>query len=183
MLKVVIKDEDVGLPSKAINNPRTRKAARGIVLNSKNQIAIFHKKRMNQYKLPGGGIEGQETPEKTFYREIKEETGCGEIEIISELGTVEEMEGGSNFYQISYVFLARATKSPRAMELTQKEKAEGAELLWLSLDEAEKKITDCIPNLRGSAFEKAEDAAALKFETRRDLEILKYYKAHKKELQ
>lgn len=66
-----------------MNNSRLRLGARGIAIREDGKIAIFNKSNKNEYKLPGGGLEGEgeEEPEEAFKREVVEEIGC-EIEII-----------------------------------------------------------------------------------------------------
>jgi ADP-ribose pyrophosphatase YjhB (NUDIX family) len=66
-----------------MNNSRLRLGARGIDIREDGKIAIFNKSNKNEYKLPGGGLEGEgeEEPEEAFKREVLEEIGC-EIEII-----------------------------------------------------------------------------------------------------
>lgn len=48
------------------------------------KIAVFNKTAKNEYKLPGDGVEGDETPQDAFVREGLEETGC-KVEIVDEL--------------------------------------------------------------------------------------------------
>lgn len=66
-----------------MNNSRLRLGARGIAIREDGKIAIFNKSNKNEYKLPGGGLEGEgeEEPEEAFKREVLEEIWC-EIEII-----------------------------------------------------------------------------------------------------
>ena len=71
-----ITDEDIGEKSVNMMNPKLRLGARGIVIREDGKIAIFNKSNKNEYKLPGGGLEGEEKPEEAFKREILEETGC-----------------------------------------------------------------------------------------------------------
>ncbi|MGN1201559.1 MAG: NUDIX hydrolase [Candidatus Caccovivens sp.] len=175
MFQKMIKDEDIGLENKALHNPIKRFGARGIVLKD-DKIALFHKKNKNEYKLPGGGIENGESPEDAFIREVLEETGCV-IKIISKLGTIEEFKGHTNFYQLSHVFLAEVVKDTKKLHVTEKEKAEGAELLWMSFDDAIKTINNCFDNLKPSPFDKDENVYATKFIIKRDASILNYYKS------
>ena len=97
-----ITDKDIGKQPIEMDNPRLRLGARGIVIREDGKIAIFNKSNKNEYKLPGGGLEGEEKPEEAFKREVLEETGC-EVEIIECLGTTEEYKTFDNFKQISYV--------------------------------------------------------------------------------
>ena len=70
-----ITDKDIGENTIGMENPRLRYASRGIVIREDGKIAVFNKSNKNEYKLPGGGKEGKETPEETFKREVLEETG------------------------------------------------------------------------------------------------------------
>ncbi len=167
----IIKDEDFGLKSIEFNNPRIRKGARGIIIREDGKIAIFNKTNKNEYKLPGGGIDPGETPQAAFIREALEETGC-KVEIIKELGTIEEHKSLDNFKQISYLFVAKVLENNNSLNLTQKEKDEGARLLWLDKNEALKLITDCINNLKASEYENLYHS---KFIVLRDKYILEYY--------
>lgn len=167
----VLVDEDFGLKSIEFNNPRIRKGARGIIINSDGKIAVFNKANKNEYKLPGGGIDDGENPEIAFKREAMEETGC-EIEIIKSLGTIKEHKSLDNFKQISYVFVAKVVNDRHKLNLTQKEKDEGAQLLWVEDIEALKLITDCYDNLKESKYENIYHS---RFIALRDRCILEYY--------
>lgn len=105
----LVTDEDLGLEITELNNPYTRYGARGIVARSDGKIALFYKAKMNEYKLPGGGIDPGEQPIDAFKREIMEEVGC-EICNIKPLGYTEERKGKTNFKQISFFFIAKFIK-------------------------------------------------------------------------
>lgn len=179
MTIAIIKDSDlgIGLKDKPLNNPITRYASRGILLNQEGKIGLFHKALKHEYKLPGGGMDGDD-PVTAFKREMMEETGC-EVEIIQKLGTIEEHKGQTNFKQISHVYVARVTKDTHTLHLTEKEKAEGAEFLWATLDEAITLIHDSFDKLVASSAKVkngAESVYMTQFVIKRDEAILQYYK-------
>ena len=77
------KDVDFGLEDVEIKEPKRRMIVRGIVVDQSGAVAIFNKRVENDYRLPGGVIKNDESPEDTFLKEIKREIGC-EIEIIED---------------------------------------------------------------------------------------------------
>ncbi len=174
-LHVTITDKDLGLERKELNHPVIRMASRGIVINKDGKIAVMHKRLKNEYKLPGGGMEGPEEKEKAFLREVLEETGC-HVEIIEFLGTVEEERTQKNFKQISYVYVAKVTEDTNTFHLTKKEEKEGMELLWMELGDAMDKVTNCYQYLKPSSY---GDIYYTKFAVTRDKKILQYYKERK----
>lgn len=173
-----ITDKDIEEKNIGMSNPRLRLGARGIVIREDGKIAIFNKSNKNEYKLPGGGLEGEEKPEDAFKREVLEETGC-EVEIIECLGTTEEYKSLNNFKQISYVFVGKVLKDTKQLNVTQKEKDEGARLLWIEPSEALELIKNCINDLKDSQY---ENVYATKFVVLRDRKILEYYLSILKEI-
>ncbi len=168
---IKITDEDIGEVSKDMNNPRLRLGARGIVIREDGKIAIFNKSNKNEYKLPGGGIEDDENPEEAFKREVLEETGC-KIEIINKLGTTEEYKTLDNFKQISYIFVGKVVEDTKQLNVTQKEKDEGAKLIWETPENALKVITESYDKLVASKYESVYHT---RFIVLRDRKILEYY--------
>lgn len=166
-----ITDVDIGENSVEMQNPRLRLGARGIVIREDGKIAIFNKSNKNEYKLPGGGLEGEEKPEEAFKREVLEETGC-EVEIIKYLGTTEEYKSLDNFKQISYVFIGKVIKDTKQLNVTEKEKDEGAKLLWKSPEDGLKLIKECFNKLIASKYESVYHT---KFIVLRDRKILEMY--------
>ena len=162
-------DEDIGEKAFEFQNPRVRLGARGIVIREDGKIAVFNKSNKNEYKLPGGGIEENENPEMAFKREVLEETGC-ETEIIETLGTIEEHRTQGNFKQISYVFVGKVLKDTNELHVTEKEKDEGAKLIWETPENALKLITDCFNNLIASKYESVYHTKFIVFRDRKILE-------------
>lgn len=166
-----ITDKEIGELPIEMKNPRLRLGARGIVIREDGKIAIFNKSNKNEYKLPGGGIEGEEEPGEAFKREVLEETGC-EIEIIEYLGTIEEHKSLNNFKQISYVFVGKVLKDTQKLNITQKEKDEGAKLIWESLEKGLELITKSYNELIPSKY---DSVYSTKFMVLRDRKILERY--------
>lgn len=164
-------DKEIGENYSEIKNPKTRLGARGIVIRKDGNIAIFNKTNKNEYKLPGGGIENNETPEEAFKREVLEETGCI-IEIIDKIGTTEEYKSKSNFKQVSYIFCGKVVEDTKKLHITKKEKDEGARLLWVTPKKALELITNCYDKLVESDY---ESVYSTKFVVLRDRKILEYY--------
>lgn len=163
-----ITDRDIGETPVEMTNPQLRIGARGIVIREDGKIAIFNKSSKNEYKLPGGGLEGEEKPEEAFRREVLEETGC-EIEILECLGTAEEYKSLNNFKQISYIFVGKVLKDTKQLHVTQKEKEEGAKLLWETPENAIKLITKSYNELIASKY---GSVYSTKFVVLRDRKIL-----------
>ena len=164
-------DEDIGITPQEMNNYHIILAARGIVLREDGKIALQNKSNKNEYKLVGGGMEENEDPQIAFQREVLEEAGC-EIEIIQQLGITEEYKSLQNEKQTSHIFVAKVIKDIHHLNLTEKEKDEGAKLLWVEPKEALKLITECYDKLLPSDYDDVYDT---KFVVLRDRKILEYY--------
>lgn len=166
-----ITDENIGEETITMKDSKLRLGARGIVIRNDGKIAVFNKSNKNEYKLPGGGLEGEEKPEEAFKREVLEETEC-EVEVIDFLGTTEEYKSLNNFKQISYIFVGKVLKDTNHLSVTKKEKDEGAKLLWKTPEEALKLITECFDKLVPSEY---SSIYSTKFVVLRDRKILEYY--------
>lgn len=166
-----ITDKDLNEESVEMSNPEIRYGARGIVIRSDGKIAVFNKSKKNEYKLPGGSIEENENPRDAFKREVLEETGCI-IEIIDELGTTEEYKSQDNFKQTSFIFVGKVMEDTKTLHLTQREKNEGAILIWEYPFRALELITNSYNNLIAPDYVSVYHT---KFIVYRDRKILEFY--------
>lgn len=151
-------------------NPIERQASRGIIIKN-DMVAIINKVNKNEYKLPGGGIEDDETPKEAFYREILEETGC-EVKIIDYLGIIIEEKKETNFKQISYVFVAEVVNDTNKLNFTKKETDEGAKMIWVPIKEALALIKESIKSIKGSNYDSTYSSL---FMVKRDARIVEHY--------
>ena len=142
---------------------RVRKAARGILVNN-GKIALLNVTKFNYHKLPGGGIETNESTDEAFKREVLEETGC-ECEILDQSGVIIEWRDQLKLLQISYVLLAKVKGKVGQNRLEQGEIDEGFKLEWVSLEE----IDEVLKNDNPTNYEG-------KFITIRDKSIVEFYK-------
>lgn len=169
---VKITDKDFDINEKVQKEEsKIRFGARGIVLDSNGRIAMIYKKNKNEYKLPGGGIEEDEDAAEAFKRECEEEIAV-KINIIKLLGTAEEYKSQENFKQLSFVFLGEKAYEIESNKLTQKEKDEGTEYVWLDKLEALDKMKESLKNLKASEY---DNVYRTKFMVLRDIRILEYY--------
>lgn len=119
-----------------------REAARAIVIDDMNLIALLHVKRDGYYKLPGGGIEDGEDKIIALRRECLEEIGCN-IEILQEVGSTIEYWEEDNEKQISYCYIAKVIGNKGTPNLTKSEKERGLETIWLSHKKVIETLNDC----------------------------------------
>jgi 8-oxo-dGTP diphosphatase len=76
----------------------------GCAILKDQAILLLHRIKKDWYELPGGKIDGDETPEEAAERELREELSC-DIEIIRKLGEKDFQENG---YVLGYTwFLAQ----------------------------------------------------------------------------
>ena len=128
-----IRDKDFGLDFPDPEVYTERKAARAIVFDQNNTIAMLYSINKNYHKIPGGGVENGEDIIQALRREMIEEIGC-EIDNIKELGIIEEYKNQSSVHQISYYFTANLKGEKGKPQLTEKESDEGFQTVWLSID-------------------------------------------------
>ncbi len=140
---------------------RRREAARAVVFDAEGRIALLHVAKKNYYKLPGGGLEGDEDRHLALRRECLEEIGCA-IEIQGEVGMTVEYRKIFSLHQTSYVYRASVVGKKGSPEFTPEEAAEGFEVVWLP-------ISDALTALRSS---RATDAEGREYIVPRDIAVL-----------
>ena len=156
-------DKDIGEKSAHVDKFSLRRAARAIVINENNEIAVMYVEKFKNHKLPGGGIEDGEDFNKALIREIKEETGA-EIKVVGEIGIILEERSRYKLAQESICVIAKAV-SHSAQNFTKTEIEQGFSLSWVPLNEA---IT---------LFEKDKPSDyTARFILERDLTFLKAYR-------
>jgi 8-oxo-dGTP diphosphatase len=173
MQDIIIKNEDFGLENKDFSeNHDTRYASRGIVVNPETkEIAVVVKVNINEYKLPGGGKEGDETEEETFYREVFEETGC-KVNIIKKLGVIKEERSGIDQIQYSNIFVSELIEDTGELHPTEKEIEEGLTIKWMNVDDALNAIKNSFNTVTGDE----RGIYVEHFIIQRDVKILEAYK-------
>lgn len=109
----------------------TEKAtSRIVLLNNLGHIALLRVGKYNYHKLPGGGIENNESPEQALHRELLEEMGC-RARIIAEVGVIIEYKNEQRRRQTSYCYLGEQEGEVISRHLTESELAHDYTEVWL----------------------------------------------------
>jgi len=116
---------------------RHRRAVRGIVFDSDNNVALLYAKNNGHYGLPGGGVNFEETYEQGVVRECKEEVGC-HIEIIKYIGTTLEYRKHDDLLNESWGYLTKVIgeKGLPIFIGDENEYEKNSVVVWVSLKEA-----------------------------------------------
>ncbi|KAF2669862.1 hypothetical protein BT63DRAFT_423842 [Microthyrium microscopicum] len=149
-------------PSKIIGskqentNYTERAAVRVITQNSAKQIIIIHAAKENYYKLPGGGVELEDTDHAiAAQREAMEETGCEVTPEREYFASVEEWR--NDLHQFSYCYRATLVKDTGNVELTEDEVEDGLKHEWVSVESALEKMKGAEPTSLLGRFIKERD--------------------------
>jgi 8-oxo-dGTP diphosphatase len=130
-------------------------------------IAILHVAKSGYYKLPGGGVEKDESLIEAAKRETIEEAGC-DIEITKEIGKIIEYRdkddyGDSNgIIQTSFCYLAHIVGPKKEPSFEQDEIREGFQLVWININEAIRLIEQSSPTTYDGGFIIKRDLIFLK---------------------
>ncbi|HSX31398.1 MAG TPA: NUDIX domain-containing protein [Candidatus Saccharimonadales bacterium] len=128
---LTLRDSDV-FPGSQNNDPSgfsLRRAARAVILNHKDQVALLKVGKWYYHKLPGGGVEASEDMQLALERELLEEVGC-RAEIVQEVGEIIEFQNEASKKQISHCWLARQIGDATEPSFTSKEQREGFAVVW-----------------------------------------------------
>ncbi|WP_134704837.1 NUDIX hydrolase [Ammoniphilus sp. YIM 78166] len=131
-----------------------RQAARGIILRG-SEILLLYTKRYNDYSFPGGGVEMDEDLLDGLKRELSEETGAKNIQIISEFGMIDEYRPhyDSEFdliHMISYFYVCQIDEEQEEAQLEDYEIANGTAPVWIDIHEAIRHNKEVIANQEAS---------------------------------
>jgi ADP-ribose pyrophosphatase YjhB (NUDIX family) len=141
-----------------------RPGARAILIDQESRIALMHVAKHNYYKLPGGGVEEGEAVDIALKRELLEEVGAHEVEILSEIGQIDEYRDEWDKKSEHYGFLAKLTGSITETERTEKEIEQGYETVWAKdIDEAIKLVKSGQPTEYGQDFERLRELTFLEY--------------------
>jgi 8-oxo-dGTP pyrophosphatase MutT (NUDIX family) len=127
-----------------------RKAARGIILDGDN-ILMLYTERYHDYSLPGGGVDDGESIEAGLIRELEEETGAQNIEVVREFGLYEEFRPWHKgefdiMHMESYCFVCDIHPELGETKLEQHEIQNGMVPVWINIHEAIKHNEHTISN-------------------------------------
>lgn len=141
-----------------------RSAARAIMIDDSSRIALMHVTNKNYYKLPGGGVDPGESLEEALLRELKEEAGAHNVEILSEIGQIVEYREQWQRKGTHYCFLVKLTEALLAPQQTDKEIDHGYKIVWVdSIDEAIQLVESGEPKEYGQDFEKLRELTFLNY--------------------
>jgi 8-oxo-dGTP pyrophosphatase MutT (NUDIX family) len=114
-------------------------AAGGVVVDG-GRVLVLRRPSRDEVRLPKGHIKKGESPQQTALREVTEESGYADLEVLSDLGhqVVEFDYQGTHVVRDEYYFSMRL-RSSRQMEREEKERQFLPD--WLDWDEALSALT------------------------------------------
>ncbi|KAJ4858586.1 NUDIX domain-containing protein [Trichoderma breve] len=137
-----------------------RKSTRVVALKPSGEIAIIYVKEGNYYKLPGGGIEGDESPTEAALREVKEETGATVALRSTDYFAMTE-EFRFQQHQVSCCYLADVVDDVGEPCLTEEELADGFVQQWMTISKALEAMSAAEPTTEFGCFVKERDIYVL----------------------
>lgn len=166
-----IREEDFGrvsTPEKWASY-KVRPAARAVLLDETSRIVLMFVSKYGYYKLPGGGVDEGEDLEEALKRELREEVGVTDVEILFELGVTHEYRDQFEIKTENYGFIARKKGEIIEPARTEQEVEDGFRAVWVdSIDQAIKLMEDS---------KKVVDDSGQMFIVERELTFLKQAKA------
>lgn len=135
----------IGFKEEMGRSYKLRKGARAILVREDGKIALQHLTNHHFHKLPGGGVEQNESIEQALHREVREEVGC-DIRIDKPLGLVIEYRDAHGLIQMSYGYIAYVSGPCGETALEQSEIDAGTTTLWVLPEEAIALIEKDVPN-------------------------------------
>jgi NUDIX domain. len=140
-----------------------RPGARAILFDQMSKIALMHVSNHNYYKLPGGGIDAGEDTVTALKRELLEEVGASSIEVVSEIGQINEYRDNWDMKAEHYGFITKLIGEIIEPSRTEKEIEHGYETVWAkNIDEAIALVESGKPIEYGQDFEKLRELTFLK---------------------
>ena len=142
MKTIIINDEN-------INEKFTKKKlkSRAVLVNSSNEILVANYGGV--LLLPGGSIEGRETPDKTIHRELKEEIGIDmKTEQLKPFVKVryfqpnypERSGNKTNRLAVTYYYHGHIESISDERDLTEKEKKDGFSVEFYSINQIQEML-------------------------------------------
>lgn len=128
-----IRDSDIFLGAKDHDPSRFAEKAtsRIVLLDNLGRVALLNVQKYTYHKLPGGGIEGDESPEQALRRELLEEMGR-QARILAEVGMIVEYKNDQQRKQTSYCYLGEQVGEVIPINLTDSELAHDYAEVWPS---------------------------------------------------
>ncbi|MEK6265612.1 MAG: NUDIX domain-containing protein [Clostridium sp.] len=117
-----------------------RRAARGIILKD-SKILLLYTKRYNDYSFPGGGVDPKEDLITGLKRELAEEIGAKNVEVISDFGYIDEYRPHYKpeydlIHMLSYFYICKIDDDCEDVNLEDYEIANGMSSIWIDIHEA-----------------------------------------------
>ena len=118
----------------------TRLTARAIVIKN-NKILLMYTSRYEDYSLPGGGVDEGESIEQGLIRELSEETGAQQINVVKAFGLYEEYrpwykDDFDIIHIKSYCFVCNIADEFGKAQLEHYEQQNGMTAKWVDINDA-----------------------------------------------
>lgn len=112
-----------------------KNAARTVIYDQNNLFALINVCSGEYFKIPGGGIENNETVKQAAIREALEESGC-KIKIIQKIGESEFIDEDKNILHHSVCFLTKKIKQTSSPTFDDWDKSQNMKIIWVDINQA-----------------------------------------------
>ncbi len=139
-------------------NKRYRRNVAAIVINSEGKVLACERSDVaGAWQIPQGGIEDGEDPQDALVRELEEEIGTSDVEIIGSLPAPLRYDWPEHLFKRGYhgqeqnYFLVRLNPNAKIDLSASPEHIEFAACCWMSVSE----FISCISGFKAEAYKEA----------------------------